>query len=38
VQPTQETLPQFEREALISLIDEHLQLQELKRMEKEQKF
>lgn len=38
VQPTQETLPQFEREALISLIDERLQLQELKRMEKEQKF
>ena len=38
VQPTQETLPQFEREALISLIDEHLQMQELKRIEKEQKF
>jgi peptidyl-prolyl cis-trans isomerase SurA len=38
VQPTQENLPQFEREALISLIDEHLQLQELKRVEKEQKF
>lgn len=38
VQPTRETLPQFEREALISLIDEHLQLQELRRVEKEQKF
>jgi peptidyl-prolyl cis-trans isomerase SurA len=38
VQPSQENLPQFEREALISLIDEHLQLQELKRVEKEQKF
>ena len=38
VQPTQQTLPQFEREALISLIDEHLQLQELRRVEKEQKF
>jgi peptidyl-prolyl cis-trans isomerase SurA len=29
VQPTQETLPQFQREALISLVDERLQLQEL---------
>jgi peptidyl-prolyl cis-trans isomerase SurA len=38
VQPTEQTLPQFEREALISLIDERLQLQELKRVEKEQKF
>jgi peptidyl-prolyl cis-trans isomerase SurA len=38
VQPTEQTLPQFEREALISLIDEHLQMQELKRVEKEQKF
>jgi len=37
-QPTQENLPQFEREALVSLIDEHLQIQELKRVEKEQKF
>ncbi|MDB5477398.1 MAG: peptidyl-prolyl cis-trans isomerase family protein [Phenylobacterium sp.] len=38
VQPTEQTLPQFEREALVSLIDERLQLQELKRVEKEQKF
>ncbi|MFC3069928.1 peptidylprolyl isomerase [Phenylobacterium soli] len=38
VQPNEQTLPQFEREALISLIDERLQLQELKRVEKEQKF
>jgi peptidyl-prolyl cis-trans isomerase SurA len=38
VQPTQQNLPQFEREALISLIDEHLQFQELHRVEKEQKF
>lgn len=38
VQPTQETLPQFQREALISLVDERLQLQELRRVEKEQKF
>ena len=38
VQPTQETLPQFQREALISLIDERIQLQELRRVEKEQKF
>ncbi len=38
VQPTQETLPQFQREALISLIDEHLQIQELKRVQKEQKI
>lgn len=38
VQPTQETIQQFQREALISLVDEHLQLQELRRVEKEQKF
>ena len=38
VQPTQENLPQFQREALISLIDEHLQLHELKRVEKDQKM
>lgn len=38
VQPTEQTLPQFEREALISLIDERLQMQELHRVEKEQKF
>ena len=38
VQPTQDTLPQFQQEALISLVDERLQLQELKRVEKDQKF
>lgn len=38
VQPNAQTLPQFEREALVSLIDERLQLQELRRVEKEQKF
>jgi len=38
VQPTQENLPQFQREALISLVDERLQIQELRRVEKEQKF
>lgn len=38
VQPTQETLPQFQREALVSLVDERLQLQELKRVQKDQKI
>jgi peptidyl-prolyl cis-trans isomerase SurA len=38
VQPNEQTLPQFQREALLSLIDEHLQIQELRRVEKEQKF
>jgi peptidyl-prolyl cis-trans isomerase SurA len=37
-QPTQDTLPQFQQEALVSLVDERLQLQELKRVEKDQKF
>ena len=37
-QPTQENLPQIQQEALRSLIDEHLELQELKKMEKAQKF
>jgi peptidyl-prolyl cis-trans isomerase SurA len=37
VQPTEETLKQFQREALISLVDERLQLQELRRIEKTQK-
>lgn len=37
IQPTQETLPQFQQEALVSLIDERLQMQELKRVQKEQK-
>jgi peptidyl-prolyl cis-trans isomerase SurA len=38
VQPNEQTMPQFQREALISLIDEHLQLHELKRVEKDQKM
>jgi peptidyl-prolyl cis-trans isomerase SurA len=38
VQPTQQNLPQFQQEALVSLIDEHLQMQELRHQEKEQKF
>lgn len=38
VQPTQETLPQFQQEALVSLVDERLQFQELHRVEKEQKM
>ena len=37
-QPTQDTLPQFQQESLVSLIDERLQLQELRRVEKDQKF
>ena len=37
VQPTQDTIQQFQREALISLVDERLQLQELHRVEKDQK-
>jgi len=37
-QPTQDTLPQFQQEALVSLVDERLQLQELRRVEKDQKF
>lgn len=38
IQPSQENLPQFQRQALISLIDEHLQLHELRRVEKQQKI
>lgn len=38
VQPTEQNLPQFEQQALISLVDERLQLQELRKQEKEQKF
>jgi peptidyl-prolyl cis-trans isomerase SurA len=37
VQPTEQTLPQFQREALVSLVDERLQFQELRRIEREQK-
>ena len=38
VQPTQETLPQFQQQALVSLVDEDLQLQELRRVQKDQKI
>ncbi|ALL13343.1 peptidylprolyl isomerase [Caulobacter henricii] len=38
VQPTEENLPQLEQEALRSLIDERVQLQELRRVEKAQKI
>jgi peptidyl-prolyl cis-trans isomerase SurA len=38
VQPTEENMPQIQREALRSLVDEHLQIQELRRVEKQQKF
>lgn len=38
VQPTEQNLPQIQQEALISLVDEALQLQELRRVEREQKF
>jgi peptidyl-prolyl cis-trans isomerase SurA len=38
IQPSQDTLPQFQRQALVSLVDEHLQLHELKRVEKQQKI
>ena len=38
VQPTQDTLAQFQREALVSLVDERLQLQELRRVQKDQKI
>ena len=38
IQPTAETLPQFQQEALVSLVDEHLQLQELRRVQREQKI
>ncbi|WP_312166023.1 peptidylprolyl isomerase [Phenylobacterium sp.] len=38
IQPTQQNIAQFQREALISLVDERLQIQELRRQEKEQKI
>ncbi|WP_446486564.1 peptidylprolyl isomerase [Caulobacter sp. LARHSG274] len=38
LQPTQENLPQLEQEALRSLIDEHVEMQELRRVEKAQKI
>ena len=37
IQPTQETIPQFQQEALVSLVDERLQMQELHKVQKEQK-
>ena len=38
VQPTRENMPQIEQEALRTLVDEHLEVQEIRREEKEQKF
>lgn len=38
VQPTNENLPQFQREALSSLVDERLQIHELRRQERQQKI
>src|SRR5690606_20946737 len=35
IQPTQQNIAQFQREALISLVDERLQIQELRRQEKD---
>ncbi len=37
IQPTRNDLPELQRYALSSLIDEHLEIQELRREEKEQK-
>jgi len=38
IQPTQENLPQLQREALRGLIEERLQIQELRRVERENKI
>lgn len=38
VPATQDNLPRIQDEALRSLIDEHIELQDLRKMEKEQKF
>ena len=38
VQPTKETLPQLQQQALRSLIEERLQLQEVRTQERKQKF
>ena len=38
VAASEQNLPQFQREALIGLVDERIQLQELKRVQKEQKI
>ncbi len=38
VQPTDQNLPELEREALRGLVDEHLQLQEIRRIQTKQKM
>jgi peptidyl-prolyl cis-trans isomerase SurA len=38
VQPTEETVPQLQQEALRGLVDERLQIQELRRVERQQKI
>lgn len=38
VRPTPDTLPQIQQQALTALVDERLELQELRKMEKTQKF
>ena len=38
VPATAENMPQIQEEALRSLVDEHLQMQEMQRLEREQKF
>jgi len=38
VRATNQNMPQIEQEALSSLVDEHLEVQEIRRQEKEQKF
>lgn len=38
VPATSENLPQIQEEALRSLVDEHLEMQEMRRLEREQKF
>jgi peptidyl-prolyl cis-trans isomerase SurA len=37
VQPTEQNIPEIQREALRSLVDEHLQMQEIRRIEQKQK-
>jgi len=38
IQATEQNLQQFQRQALISLVDDHLQLHELRRVERDQKM
>ncbi|MGE5567143.1 MAG: peptidylprolyl isomerase [Parcubacteria group bacterium] len=38
IQPTEQNMPEIQREALRSLVDERLQMQEIRRVEKEQKI